>query len=270
MAALAGLASGRFASTHAKMAAPPHGARLAIDPFTHLPQLRGRLTPPHESVLRVTPEVLAVWDQHAQQQGRPADWRLPDAQREDTRRAVLANHGQPQDLWVFGYGSLMWDPGFHFTEVRQADLAGYQRRFSYRITGGRGTPDRPALMLALEQHAGCCSGLVFRIPATAVDAESEILWRREMIRGGYCPALLPMATPQGPVTALVFAANTAHPEYAGELPLDETAAVIAGASGFIGTNRGYLAQLAAQLDALGIADAYIRNLHQQVRLLDPT
>ena len=167
---------------------------MPVDPFTHLPQLRGRLTPAHESALRVTPDMLAVWDQRAREQGRPADWRLADAQREDTRRAVLADHGQPQDLWVFGYGSLMWDPGFHFAEVRQADLPGYQRRFSYRITGGRGTPERPALMLALERLAGCCSGLVFRIPAEAVEAESQILWRREMIRGGYCPTLLPMAT----------------------------------------------------------------------------
>ena len=243
---------------------------MPVDPFTHLPQLRGRLTPAHESALRVTPDVLAVWDQRAREQGRPADWRLADAQREDTRRAVLANHGQPQDLWVFGYGSLMWDPGFHFAEVRQADLPGYQRRFSYRITGGCGTPERPALMLALERLAGCCSGLVFRIPAEAVEAESQILWRREMIRGGYCPTLLPMATPQGSVTALVFAANTAHPEYAGELPLDETAAVIACASGFIGSNRGYLAQVAAQLDMLGIADAYIHQLHHRVQSLDPS
>lgn len=243
---------------------------MPVDPFTHLPQLRGRLTPPQDSALRVTPDVLAVWDRHAREQGRPADWRLADAQREITRHTVLGKPGQPQDLWVFGYGSLMWDPGFHFAEVRQADLPGFQRRFTYRITGGRGTPERPALMLALERQAGCCTGLVFRIPAEAVDAESEILWRREMIRGGYCPTLLPMATPQGPVTALVFAANTAHPEYAGELPLDETATVIASASGFIGTNRGYLAQLAAQLDTLGIADAYIRQLHQQVRVLDPT
>ena len=243
---------------------------MPVDPFTHLPQLRGRLTPAHESALRVTPDVLAVWDQRAREQGRPADWRLADAQREDTRRAVLADHGQPQDLWVFGYGSLMWDPGFHFAEVRQADLPGYQRRFSYRITGGRGTPERPGLMLALERLAGCCSGLVFRIPAEAVEAESQILWRREMLRGGYCPTLLPMATPQGSVTALVFAANTAHPEYAGELPLDETAAVIASASGFIGSNCGYLAQVAAQLDMLGIADAYIHQLHHRVQSLDPS
>lgn len=242
---------------------------MPVDPFTHLPQLRDRLTPPQQSALRVTPDVLALWDQHAREQGRPADWRLADAQREHTRRAVLGDLANPQDLWVFGYGSLMWDPGFHFAEVRQADLPGYQRRFSYRITGGRGTPERPALMLALEAQAGCCSGLVFRIPAEAVEGESQILWRREMIRGGYCPTLLPMATPQGSVTALVFAANTAHPEYAGELPLDETAAVIACASGFIGSNRGYLAQVAAQLDMLGIADAYIHQLHQRVQLLEP-
>jgi cation transport protein ChaC len=78
----------------------------------------------------------------------------------------------------------MWDPGFHFAEVRLADIEGFQRRFTYKITIGRGTPEHPALMVALEQRPGRCRGLAFRIAADMVDAESEILWRREMLRGG--------------------------------------------------------------------------------------
>jgi cation transport protein ChaC len=159
----------------------------------------------------------------------------------------------------------MWDPGIHFSEVRLADLEGYQRRFTYKITVGRGSPQHPALMLSLERQAGCCRGLAFRIAAESVNSESEILWRREMLRGGYRPAVLPMTTPQGDISALVFASNPSHPEYVGELPLFETAAIIASACGPLGTNRAYLEQLATQLAALDIDDGYVDELLGQVR-----
>ncbi len=235
--------------------------------FIHLPALLGRLTPPDASALRVTPAVLAEWDERARQQGRGPDWRLACEVREAARQALLAQHPPGQDLWVYAYGSLMWDPGIRFAEVRQADLHGWQRRFSYRITGGRGSPECPALMLTLEQKPGCCTGLVFRIPAAEVDAETTLLWRREMLRGGYCPALLPLRTPQGDVPALVFTANTNHPEYVGELPLHETAATVATACGPLGSNRHYLEQLAAQLQALQIDDPYVQTLWQRVQAL---
>jgi cation transport protein ChaC len=170
-----------------------------------------------------------------------------------------------RDLWVFGYGSLMWDPAFLFAEIRRATLAGYRRRFTLRLTIGRGSLGYPGLMLSLETGEGACEGLAFRIDATHADAESTILWRREMIRGAYLPVLLPVHTPQGPVTALVFAVNAAHPEHVGELPLAETAVCIARGAGLLGTNRGYLEQLAAQLQALAIDDAYVSKLLQQVR-----
>jgi len=222
--------------------------------------------PPEQSELRVTPEVLALWDQRARALGRSDNWRLADHQREHSRRTVLGElKTAADDLWVYAYGSLMWDPGIHFSEVRLADLDGYQRRFTYRITIGRGSPERPALMLSLERQSGCCRGLAFRIAADSVEAESEILWRREMIRGGYSPTLLPMTTPQGAITALVFASNHSHPEHVGELSLAETAAVIAGASGPLGTNQAYLEQLVAQLSMLEIEDEYIARLLDQVQ-----
>ena len=235
------------------------------DPFVHLPGLRDRLKSACDSELRVTSEVLAQWDARAREMGRPPNWRLEDDQREATRRAVLGDFVAAQDLWIYAYGSLMWDPGIHFAEVRLARLKGFQRRFTYKMAAGRGSPECPALMLAIERQAGCCTGLAFRVAADMADNESAILWRREMVRGHYAPALLPMTTPQGEIEALVFTANPAHPEYAGELPLDETAAIIARASGPLGSNLSYLEQLAAQLAVLGIEDPYIARLMGHVQ-----
>src|SRR5262245_32838889 len=245
----------------------PQQAAPTPDAFQHLPGLRGKLTPAEQSTLRATPEFLARWDERARSRGLPADWRLSDEQLEASRRALLAEHLGGGELWVYGYGSLMWDPGFHFDEVRLAQLPGYQRRFTYWTRLARGTPEQPALMLTLEQVAGDgrCTGLAFRIAGDMVDTESGMLWRREMLRGGYCPALLPVTTPQGPLTALVFACNHAHPDYAGEMPLDETAAIIAAAAGVIGSNRDYLEQMARQLAALQISDGYVEQLLQRVR-----
>ena len=237
---------------------------MTADAFVHLPELRGRVTQPEQSLLRLTPERFAMWESRARAAGLPASWRLSDEAIEASRLELLGDHKGGEDLWIYSYGSLMWDPGFHFTEVRLADVEGYQRRFTLMIDLGRGSRDYPALMLSLEKQQGCCRGLAFRIAADDVHAESAILWRREMLRGGYCPAMVPMTTPQGPVTALAFVSNTAHPSYVGELPFAETAATIASGRGILGTNREYLVQLATQLQALDIRDPYVAQLHDSI------
>jgi cation transport protein ChaC len=237
---------------------------LTADAFIHLPDLEGRVTHPSKSLLRLTPEMFAMWEQRARAAGWPVGWRLPDEQIEASRLALLGDYPEGDDLWIFSYGSLMWDPGFHFAEVRLADAVGYRRRFTLKINLGRGSPDHPALMLSLEPGEGCCRGLAFRIEADVVHAESAILWRREMLRGGYAPALVPMTTPQGPITALAFTSNSSHPSYVGELPPAETAAIIASGKGVLGSNREYLVQLAKQLQTLGIEDRYVEELHAQV------
>ena len=84
---------------------------------------------------------MAVWDERARAQGLAPDWRQSDAQLEAGRRALLGPQLAVEGLWVFGYGSLMWDPGVHFAEVRRADLPGHGRRFCYRTIMGRGTPE---------------------------------------------------------------------------------------------------------------------------------
>jgi glutathione-specific gamma-glutamylcyclotransferase len=246
------------------VASPEGHAGLTADAFIHLPELRTRVTHPEKSLLRLTPEMSAMWEQRARAAGWPAGWRLPDEVIQASRLAVLGDHKAGCDLWIYSYGSLMWDPGFHFDEVRLADVEGYARRFTLKINLGRGSQDYPALMLSLERQQGCCRGLAFRIAADFVHTETAILWRREMLRGGYAPAVVPMTTPQGPIDALAFVSNPSHPSYVGELPFAETAAMIASGKGILGTNREYLVQLAMQLDALGIEDPYVEELHAQI------
>lgn len=238
---------------------------LKPDVFAHLPQLRRKVTEAHDSDLRATAEVLALWDQRARDQGRPKNWRLSDQELEKSMNAFLGGIDARQDLWVFSYGSLMWNPGFYFTEVRMAKLAGHQRCFSLKADLGRGTVEFPALMLSLEKQPGSCTGLAFRIAADISQEELAILWRREMIQGSYIPVMLPMATPQGNITALAFTSNRTSIHYVGTQSLDNTASVIAKASGFIGSNRQYLEQLAAQLACLRIEDSYITELLAYVR-----
>src|SRR5271169_5963333 len=96
-----------------------HRMSLVIqDAFIHLPHLRGRLTPAHKSAVRITREALAIYDERARQAGYPANWRHSDQKIEQSWRIFFSDRKKPSDLWVFGYGSLMWDPGFVFAEVR--------------------------------------------------------------------------------------------------------------------------------------------------------
>jgi glutathione-specific gamma-glutamylcyclotransferase len=238
------------------------------DAFIHVPHLHGRLTPADKSALRITREALAIYDERARKAGYPESWRHSDQKIEESWRSFFSYRTKPSDLWVYGYGSLMWDPGFHFAEVRLADVEGYQRRFTLMTEIARGSPEFPGLMLSLERKSGLCRGLAFRIAADVAEAESEILWRREMITGGYCPAILSMRTPQGSITGLAFTSNTSHPRYVGELSLGETAAIIATGRGVIGTNRAYLEDMAAHLGALEIDDPYVERLVKEVNSID--
>ena len=129
---------------------------MSTAPFVNLPHLREKLTPADKSTLRLTPEGLAVWDQRARDAGRPANWRLTDDVREASRHAVLGNWDASEDLCVYAYGSLMWDPGLHFSEVRTAEVEGYQRRFTLKSIGGRGEARR--IVRACFSREGADSG----------------------------------------------------------------------------------------------------------------
>lgn len=229
---------------------------MTDDPYRHHPGLRGMIRPTAESIFRDLD--LAQVDARVVASGMPADWRTPDAEREAGRKAFLHGHWE-SDLWVFAYGSLMWDPGVEFVEVRRARTEDFARRFCLFDEGGRGSADRPGLQLALDRGPGC-DGLAFRIEAAVLEHETFVLFRREMIAPAYRPVWLPLETSQGDVEALAFVADHASPKIVPGIPPHEMAQMISGAAGFLGSNFDYLAETRTQLARLGVTDPYIDDL----------
>ena len=168
------------------------------------------------------------------------------------------------ELWVFAYGSLLWNPGIAVAERRPATLAGFRRRFCMWSIHHRGSEADPGLVLALEAAPGAsCRGLALR----AADPESALaeLRARELISSAYHERRLPVATPEGEVQALAYVIDTAHRQYTGDLTLDAQAAVIARAQGGRGPNDEYLYQTAQALAAHGIDDPDMARLVDLVR-----
>jgi cation transport protein ChaC len=166
------------------------------------------------------------------------------------------------DIWVFGYGSLIWDPGFAFAESTVARLDGWHRSFCMLSVHYRGTPAAPGLVLALDRAAGAsCHGVAFRVPAAEAMQTTAYLRARELISDAYLEARLPVALPDGrQVEALTYVINRDHAQYAGILTPDQQAAIIATSAGANGDNAAYLHATAAHLAALGIADAEMEHL----------
>jgi cation transport protein ChaC len=182
-----------------------------------------------------------------------------EAQMGELLEAILAEHDPKQDLHVFGYGSLIWNPAFHFIDQQPAMLRGWHRRFCLKMFAGRGTPDMPGLMLALD-HGGACKGVVFRVAAAAVREELHILWRREMFGGAYHARWVNLMTASGPVRAVTFVINRKHPRYVKELSVEETAALIATGCGDLGSCREYLENTVRHLAELGLRDAHLARI----------
>jgi cation transport protein ChaC len=172
-------------------------------------------------------------------------------------------------MWVFGYGSLIWDPGFPVAEAVVARLDGWQRSFCMASVHWRGTAEAPGLVLALDAAEGAaCEGLAFRV---AEGAEAETLAglrRRELVSYAYVERDLPVRLADGrEVAALTYVIDRAGPQYRGGLTAAAQAEVIARAAGERGPNRDYLYATAAHLAQLGIADPDLDALVTRVRAL---
>ena len=189
--------------------------------FRHAPALRGKITPPDDSEMRFGLQRFNELDAQALQEGWPPGWRMDHDDREANRQRILAGRLQT-DLWVFAYGSLIWDPAVHVAEYRRAVLQGWHRSFCMRLESGRGSHDRPGLMAALDE-GGHCDGIAFRIAADLVDQETRFMWHREMFAGAYEPRFFEVATPQGPVDALVFVMDRSNRRYEPHIGLEEAA-----------------------------------------------
>ena len=189
---------------------------------------------------------------------------LPDDERIASLRATLAEAPSKSDVWVFGYGSLVWNPAFHFVEKRTAQVHGYHRRFCLWTPLGRGTAENPGLMLGLER-GGACRGVIFRIAEDAVETELDILWRREMFTGAYRPTWMSARSHGDVVFAVAFVINREHSRYAGRLSEEQIAHHIATAEGPMGPCRDYLFETVAHLSELGIRDRRLEGVAARVR-----
>ncbi|MGL4239395.1 gamma-glutamylcyclotransferase [Tabrizicola sp.] len=173
-----------------------------------------------------------------------------------------------ETLWVFGYGSLIWDPCFPVAERRIARLDGWHRSFCMRSIRYRGTDEKPGLVLALDRAEGAsCSGVALRArPGT--EAETLLALReRELISSAYEEMTLSVDTEAGRVDAVVFVINPSHAQYCGGLDREEQARIIANSTGMKGPNRDYLWSTTAHLAELGIADPEMEWLAERVRAL---
>jgi glutathione-specific gamma-glutamylcyclotransferase len=189
----------------------------------------------------------------------------PEA-RAASLEAMLARVAPGTDVWVFGYGSLMWNPAFRHVEERAARAVGWHRRFCLWNTFGRGSPENPGLTLALES-GGSCLGLALRVAAAEVREELTLLWNREMLMGSYLPRWVRLSSPAGPLEAVSFVANRANERYAGRLPVARVAELLARARGPLGGALEYLERTVGELERHGARESEMHALLRAVRAL---
>ena len=170
-------------------------------------------------------------------------------------------------MWVFGYGSLVWNPGFNVAEQVIADLPGYARSFCMRSVHHRGTDEDPGLVLALDlQDRAHCRGVGMRVATDEQDAVLAYLRERELISSAYLERMLEIDLQDGRrVEAVTYIVDAAHVQYCGGLDLEEQAQIISRAVGGRGPNTEYLYNTTAHLNELGINDSDLNWLVRRVK-----
>ena len=184
---------------------------------------------------------------------------LPEAELERSLQSVLASPHHAGDLWLFAYGSLVWDPVLSYVERRVVTVHGFHRRFCLHSRINRGTPESPGLVLGLDR-GGRCAGVAYRIPAREVEIELRLLWRREMLLGSYEPNWVLARDGRETFRALAFVVDRGRSGYAGRLPDEEIVAVLRRARGKLGTGLDYLLRTADGLAEAGVRDPYVSRL----------
>ena len=175
----------------------------------------------------------------------------------------LAEWGAHDDLWIFAYGSLIWNPDFPFAERRPARVHGWHRALKMWSRINRGTPERPGLVFGL-LSGGCCRGMVYRVARDEGAQTLTRLWSREMATAVYDPRWLLADTPQGPVRSLAFTLSRRSPSHTGELTEAEYRAIFAEAQGIYGTTHEYAHRTFEELQRHDIRD---RNLEKLLKLI---
>ena len=173
----------------------------------------------------------------------------------------------PGDLWVFGYGSLMWRPGFEFIERQSGLLRGWRRSLCIYSHVHRGTPERPGLVLGLDR-GGACHGAAFRVEAASRDATIAYLREREQVTSVYLEKNVKVLLPDGlVVSAVTYVADRRHPQYAGALAREDLLRLTATARGRSGANAEYILNTVAHLEEVGVKDPTLHWLADQLSRL---
>lgn len=172
---------------------------------------------------------------------------------------ALDEWGGHGDLWVFGYGSLIWRPDFAFAERRAARVHGWHRALKMWSRINRGTPECPGLVFGM-LSGGSCRGMVFRVEREHARQVLINLWQREMVLGVYDPRWLGCQTPQGTVRALAFTLSRKSPSHTGVLADEEYRRIFAQAQGIYGSTRDYAEATHAELLRMGIRDRALARL----------
>src|SRR5574340_505754 len=187
---------------------------------------------------------------------------LSDGQLEASLADALAGFGD-DDVWLFGYGSLIWNPMVQYAEMRAATLHGYHRGFYLRSRVNRGTHDRPGLVLALDR-GGTCRGVAFRLERHLAADELRVLWRREMLLGSYMPRHLAVRAGGERLRALAFVIDRSASGYAGRLAEREILDALRRAHGLYGGGAEYLVRTVEGLLQHGIHDRRLLRLKRML------
>jgi glutathione-specific gamma-glutamylcyclotransferase len=173
-----------------------------------------------------------------------------------------------KDLWLFAYGSLLWNPGFYYEERRPGLLRGYHRAFCVYSHRYRGTPEKPGLVLGLDR-GGQCRGIAYRVHCDKADEVMQYLWEREMTNQTYQCRELKVETDAGEVVCRTFVVDRRHKQYTGKLALAKQVELICQGQGQRGAARAYLENTVRHLDELGIPDQRLHDLLEAVRAAAP-
>lgn len=231
---------------------------MTADPLSRRPARTMRLSPHHVELMR----------RDIADPGFPSDVTSRPATDDDYTAEVDAvlSAVPPEGLWVFAYGSLIWNPEFDVVERRVATARGWHRAFCLGWDRRyRGNAEQPGVMLALDR-GGQCSGVAFRLPDDALEANMHRLIRREMsmVPTAFPARWISLDTPQGKLRALTFAMNRKSGRYISGLGDERLADVLATACGFRGSMAEYLHSTIVKLEELGIHDRYLWRLQELV------
>lgn len=235
--------------------------KISPDAFIHHPELQSKIKQPSQSFFRDF-DAVEIFNSIPESRW-VVDLLYDDEYRDKSRRKILNQLGE-KPLWVFAYGSLMWDPALVFSQVRHARIPNYARCFILKdVWGGRGTREKPGLMAALDKGAGC-EGLAYCISSENIEAETKILWNREMVGPGYVPTIVSAMVNGDALDVITFVADHDTDSMQAGISREEQIEFLATGSGLMGTSHEYLKNIVDQFSALGIVDEDCSSLLTEV------